>query len=181
MLGTAEATGPVVAGDAPTLGYAWQGTSELTRIGGLLFEVSQTPESLRVQMNDDTAYVTDAIHSPGVYRATSARSGERLLAVNVDPDAGDTYAAQPRVEQYFDKLGGWSYLQDKRQAGGVLALDQDRADLTQLLLWFLLGLVLIETVLARAFSHATDHDMPTVMGRVAGALHGGPQRPGRAA
>ena len=56
---------------------------------------------------------------------------------------------------------------------GVLALSDQDTDLTWALLWVLLGLVVLETFMSRWFSHATDHDRPTIVGRLVGALHGG--------
>ena len=76
------------------------------------------------------------------------------------------------MELLLDELGGWSYLSDRREAGGVLAKASLGKDLTMLLLWALLLLVLLETLLARWFSHATDHETPTVVGRAIGALRG---------
>ena len=41
----------------------------------------------------------------------------------------------------------------------------------------MLGMVLLETFLARWFSHATDHSRPTVIGRALGALRGSTATP----
>jgi hypothetical protein len=100
-----------------------------------------------------------------------------LLSVNADSAAGDTVGGQGALELFLDELGGWSYLSERQQAGGVLAKTSLGRNLTMLLLWILLGLVLLETFLARWFSHATDHSTPTVIGRALGALRGSSATP----
>ncbi len=180
VLGDAGGGGAVVSGDAPDLGRRWLNAGELNRVVSLdsmlvpddPVEKIQ-PEPFVVRTDGGAAQVIEAIDRPGLYRADGASA--RLLAVNADASAGDTHPAQPRLEQWLDKLGGaggWSYLEDRRRAGGVLATSAGAEDLTGPLLWVLLGLVLLEMVLARRFSHATDHDRPTVMGRALTALAG---------
>jgi hypothetical protein len=175
VLGDAGRAGPVVAGDAPDLGRRWRNAGRLVWSegwGGASAE-GAPPPPLAVRTDDAVAQVIEAIDRPGLYRADGASN--RLLAVNADASAGDTHPAQPRLEQWLDKLGGaggWSYLEDRRRAGGVLATPAGAEDLTGPLLWVLLALVLLEMVLARRFSHATDHDRPMVVGRALTALAG---------
>ena len=125
-----------------------------------------------VLTEDGRAVVTDALERPGIYSANASTGAAQLLAVNPDASAGDTFPAQPVLEQWLDKLGGWSYLEAKRQQGGVLATGSGARDWTWPLLWVVLGLVVLELWLARVFSHATDRDRPTVVGRALGALSG---------
>lgn len=176
VLGDAGRAAPVVAGDAPDLGRRWLNAGQLAWAGGIIeaeAAESTAPQPLSIRTDGAVAQVIEAIDLPGLYQASGASGG--LLAVNPDASAGDTHPAQPRLEQWLDKLGGaggWSYLEDQRRAGGVLATSTGAEDLTGPLLWVLLALVLVEMVLARRFSHATDHDRPTVVGRALAALAG---------
>ena len=171
----------VVAGDQPTLGKRWVGAGELQ-----LLDANETlgedtaGQTLLVNSEDGKAQLRQPVQTPGVYK--DRRGTAPLLAVNVDSAAGDTIGGQRELELLLDQLGGWVYLKDQRDAGGVLAQTIQGNNLTGLLLWALLALVLLETALARWFSHATEHDKPTVVGRVLGALHGNQldQKPMRA-
>ncbi|MFI4860757.1 MAG: BatA domain-containing protein [Phycisphaerales bacterium JB063] len=175
VLGDAGRLTPIVAGDRPDLGRAWRNTGELVWSPAFSADDSEVepPSPVMIQTDGDHAATGHAFVRPGIYAGGAGAGQPRLLAVNVDAIAGDTYPAQPRLEQWLDKLGGWSYLEDKRDAGGVLATGARLRDLTWPLLWAVLGLVLLETWLARVFSHATDRDRPTVVGRALGALSGG--------
>ena len=173
VLGDAGRAAPVVAGDAPDLGRRWLNAGQLAWAGGIIEAEATAPQPVSIRTDGAVAQVIEAIDRPGLYQASGASGG--LLAVNPDASAGDTHPAQPRLEQWLDKLGGaggWSYLDDQRRAGGVLATSTGAEDLTGPLLWVLLALVLVEMVLARRFSHATDHDRPTVVGRALTALAG---------
>ncbi len=90
--------------------------------------------------------------APGVYE----RGGE-LVVANVDPAAGDTRAIDAAsVERYFDALGPWSYL-DPQALGPSLRGEGERGpNIGWAILWIVLALVVMETVLARVFSHAKD-------------------------
>ena len=179
VLGNTSGQAPLMAGDQPELGASWRGVGELNR---LTLEGEEEPAeemvSLMVQSEGESVVLRDAVQMPGVYRGTVAGS-PRLLAVNPDAVAGDTFGGQGPLELLLDALGGWSYLSEREEAGGVLAQASLGKDLTVPLLWLLLIFVLLETFLARWFSHATDHDHPTIVGRVLGALHGNnaPQTP----
>lgn len=180
VLGDAGRLSPVVSGDAPDLGRGWRNAGELSAIGALsgTDAVDETSASVRVRTDGDAAIVIEPLERPGVYRAAAGGAGgsggaERLLAVNPDASAGDTFPAQPRLEQWLDKLGAWSTLGDRRDAGGVLTAGASARDLTWALLWGVLALVVLEMWLARVFSHATDRDRPTMVGRAVSALSGG--------
>ncbi|MEO0474676.1 MAG: BatA domain-containing protein [Planctomycetota bacterium] len=165
VLGNQAGQLPLIAGDEPALNRTWRGIGELNLID------EDNPAKLLVQSDGDDVALLGAAEQPGVYLGTVGGS-PRLLAVNPDADAGDTIGGQGPLELLLDKLGGWSYLSERQQAGGVLAKTALGRDLTMLLLWVLLALVLFETFLARWFSHATDHSTPTVIGRALGALRG---------
>lgn len=172
VLGSLLEQPAIVSGDQVDLGRRWAGAGELTRlaIGG-----NQSGDALQASLlintEDDTAALRDAAVMPGIYKDVDGSSP--LLAINVDASAGDTIGGQRELELFLDQLGGWAYLSDRRDAGGILSEVTRGTDLTALLLWALLVLVLLETALARWFSHATDHSTPTVVGRALGALHGG--------
>ena len=168
VLGNAMGQPPVVAGDKPALDASWRGIGELTQVGA---SEEADAASVMVSSEGDTTELSTAVEAPGVYRGSIAGS-PRLLAVNVDAAAGDTFGGKGELELLLDKFGGWAYLSDKRDAGGVLTQTTVGQDLTMVLLWVLLGFVLLEMTLARWFSHATDRSRPTIVGRVIGALHG---------
>lgn len=171
VLGSTIGDGALTAGDQPVLDASWRGVGELALPTSA--EVEKENASILAQREDEGVRLTKPVDTPGVYSGTVSGS-PRLLAVNIDSDAGDTFGGQGALEVLLDSLGGWSYLKDSQQAGGVLAQSQSGADLTKALLWALLALVLLETLLARWFSHATDREGPTIVGRVLGALHGEP-------
>lgn len=171
VLGNHAGTSSVVAGDRAGLSRAWRGVGELDLLD------SETSAKLLVQSDGDDVSLRGAAQQPGVYLGTVGGS-PRLLAVNPDAAAGDTVGGAGALELLLDELGGWSYLSDRREAGGVLAKASLGKDLTMLLLWVLLALVLFETFLARWFSHATDHETPTVVGRAIGALRGSASQTG---
>jgi len=175
VLGHTAGDASLTAGDRPQLGRLWRGVGELTLDQGTSTEQDEQNEdaaTLLVQSDGEEVTLRSAVQEPGVYRGTLAGS-PRLLAVNADSDAGDTFGGEGRLAVLLDSLGEWSYIQDKEQAGGVLSEVGRDNDLTWLLLWVLLALVLLETALARWFSHATDEDRPTMLGRAFGLLHGG--------
>lgn len=165
VLGNLAGQVPLVAGDQPGLNRSWRGVGELEMLGE-----DQTAKLL-VQSDGEEVSLREPAEQPGVYLGTVGGS-PRLMAVNPDAAAGDTVGGQGALELLLDEFGAWSYLSDRQQAGGVLAKTSLGRDLTLLLLWLLLGLVLLETFLARWFSHATDHSTPTVIGRALGALRG---------
>jgi hypothetical protein len=165
VLGNKVGQSSLLAGEQPGLNRSWRGVGELDRLG------DEQTARLLVQSDGDDVSLQQAAEQPGVYLGTVGGS-PRLMAVNPDMAAGDTAGGQGALELLLDELGAWTYLSDRQQAGGVLAKTSLGRDLTMLLLWVLLGLILLETFLARWFSHATDHERPTVIGRALGALRG---------
>ncbi|MEM9021667.1 MAG: BatA domain-containing protein [Planctomycetota bacterium] len=168
VLGANGGLVPVTAGDRPALDNSWRGAGELTSIDRTS---DATAEPLMVESDGSSIMLRDPAQQPGVFTGR-AGGAPRLLAVNPDASAGDTFTAQPQLEQFLDQLGTWSFWSQREQEGGVLDRGKTREDLTWVLLWVVLGLLLLETLLARRFSHATDTSKPTVVGRVLGALHG---------
>jgi len=174
VLGASGGLSPITAGDRPELDSSWRGAGELERVevaGAENKTDNKQSAGLMVETDGSSVMLRDAADEPGVF-AGRAGGAPRLLAVNADADAGDTFTAQPQLEQLLDKLGSWSYWTQREDQGGILARGSAREDLTWPLLWVVLGLLLLETLLARRFSHATDTSRPTVVGRVLGALHG---------
>jgi hypothetical protein len=170
VLGNSTGQASLIAGHETSLNRTWRGVGELDLLG------SEKAIQLLVQSDGQDVQMRGPADQPGVYQGTVGGS-PRLLSVNADSAAGDTVGGQGALELFLDELGGWSYLSERQQAGGVLAKTSLGRDLTMLLLWILLGLVLLETFLARWFSHATDHSTPTVIGRALGALRGSSATP----
>ncbi|MHC4709033.1 MAG: hypothetical protein ACYTA3_01040, partial [Planctomycetota bacterium] len=80
------------------------------------------------------------------------------LAVNVDPAAGNTDPQnEAAVMEWLGKSGPWEVFKADDAAAAIKSADSG-APLAGLLLLALLGLVVIETALARWFSHALPSD-----------------------
>lgn len=150
LLGESSATARlsrIVAGDAPLLGLDWDDAQELVRLSH-----DGTSASLLLRRTDEGLEPIEAFATPGVYE--SAPLGGRLLAVQADPAGSDTTALDQRqVAAWFQGVADWQWL-DPDDPAAVLA-DQATAFATGWpLLWTVLGLVLVETAMARSFSHA---------------------------
>jgi hypothetical protein len=150
-------TGSVVVGDTPTLGPGFAGATALVKDG------QRVPVGRGVD-DDDAARVLSPVVEPGLYtavtsaglEAASATSGGGggKVAVNVPAEAGDVRASEPaQREAWLAQLGPTTTLDDAAPAA-VLTEAVARADLGWALLWVLLGLVLLEMMLARWTSHA---------------------------
>ncbi len=152
----AEATrlNAVVCGDQPALGPHWEGTQELQRWGDRgTMPVLRTDHGLEPAMQLET---------PGIYIAKPG-SGLRL-AVNPDADAGNTQALDAAaLGQWLNGLGQWSWFEEAAP-GQALVTQPPRTSLGWPLLWLTLALLLLETYLARAFSHARIPDRAAVQG-----------------
>jgi hypothetical protein len=80
------------------------------------------------------------------------------LAVNVDPAAGNTDPQnEAAVMEWLGKSGPWEVFEADDAAAAIKSADSG-APLSGLLLLAVLGLVVIETALARWFSHALPSD-----------------------
>lgn len=133
----------VVCGDEPLLGRRWDGAQELVAPGGAAAALRRSDQGLQPPA---------ALEQPGVY---TARPGAALkLAVNPDAQAGNTLALDAQVlAHWLSGIGPWSWL-DPDRPELALWTDAPRTDLGWPLLWATLALVLLETALARWFSHA---------------------------
>lgn len=90
-----------------------------------------------------------AFGQPGLYRTET-----ETLAVNVRAEAADTRAAGERtLRTWLRPLGDWTTIQADAPAAPMHS-SAERADLGWPLLWIVLGLALLEMLLARWVSHA---------------------------
>ncbi|MEE9404166.1 MAG: hypothetical protein V3V20_04685, partial [Algisphaera sp.] len=102
----------------------------------------------------------------GVFEAAETFGGGGLYGVNVDAAAGDTEALdEAALSAWWDGVGAWQFLPE--EPAELLAQESPRAALGWWLLWAVLGLLVAEAVMSRAFSHATT-DRPGVTRRVRG-------------
>ncbi|MHC4381833.1 MAG: BatA domain-containing protein [Planctomycetota bacterium] len=96
-----------------------------------------------------------------------ARQRIGTLAVNVDPAAGNTDPQnQAAVMEWLGKSGAWEAFEADNAAAAIRTADSG-APLSGLLLLAVLGLVVMETALARWFSHA----LPVVRDAGPGLTH----------
>lgn len=134
-----------VSGDQPPLGPRWEGTQDLRRVEG-------APARVAVRRTDAGLELASALQEPGIYAATPTAS--LRLAVNPDADAGNTAAIDPvALGGWLGGLGEWSWL-DEEAPDKALMAEPLRTNLGWPLLWLTLALLLLETWLARHFSHA---------------------------
>ncbi len=115
----------------------------------------------------------DPLDHPGIY--LTHPEGKTPLAVNIDPAAGDTRALD--ADALLARLSA-KWLDDENPAAALL--DQARiVRLTWPLLWAVLALLLLETALARWFSHAATPRRATInhlrrwWNKAVGANHAG--------
>ncbi|MCX5662545.1 MAG: VWA domain-containing protein [Planctomycetota bacterium] len=154
-----------VSGDQPSLSPRWEGTQDLRRIDG-------TPSRVAVRRTDAGLELAGALQDPGIYAATPTAS--LRLAVNPDADAGNTAALDPvALGSWLTGLGDWSWLDEEAPDKALLA-EPLRTNLGWPLLWVTLALLLLETWLARRFSHAAAG------GRLAPAGQSDPDAPSAA-
>lgn len=89
---------------------------------------------------------------PGLYH--DLPKGAQRLAVNIEPDAGDTRVLDESVlTAWLDRAQSWQWL-DPADPARALAEQAPWLALGWPLLWTVLALLLAETALARWFSHA---------------------------
>ncbi len=166
LIGGGDSDQETVAGDRPMLGMAWRDAEALRPVvwseGDAAREREREPIALRrVEGGVEAARALERV---GVYTGTAGPG--RLLAVNVEPDGADTRALdEAEVARWFDALGTWSYL-DERDPGAALRVEPKRLAIGWPLLWVALGLLVIETVLARVLSHAYATGSPGLSGLV---------------
>jgi len=150
----AQVAGAVV-GDQPTLGSAWEGVTQLEKLGGGGGGASRAgdeDDDLLLRRDDAGLSPVRAFTQPGVYRAAPEARG-RVIPVNVDPIAGDTRAAEPtQLDGWLARLGESTWL-DEDEPAAAFAKFTARVNIGMTLLWVTLALVLLELLLARLFSH----------------------------
>ncbi len=144
LLGAAQHQPEVEAGATPALGRAFHAVAALT---------SPTGQTIALRLHNDLITPTTPLETPGLYRASQGDSGA-LLAVNVSADAGDTATLEPRqLAAWLANPGRWTWLHDQ-PAHLWLQQQLPRTNLGQPLLWAVVALLILETCMARWFSHA---------------------------
>lgn len=147
----------LIAGMQPLLGTKFDGMEQLKRVTlNPITDSSKTPVTINLntevtELGATQTQPTAAVQSAGLYLSPNA---EAHLVVNVAADAGDTRAlSEEQLARYFDAAGDWQWL-DRDAPTLSLANVVAGSDLSWPLLWLLMALVLLETILARYFSHA---------------------------
>lgn len=108
-----------------------------------------TGASIALQHSDEGTRPASGFTRPGLYTALDEHASLKL-AVNVDADAGDLRAVDGRR---LKALFGGQWI-DSVDPGAALAEAAETTALGWPLLWVVLALALLETALARWFSHA---------------------------
>ena len=128
----------------------------------VLERAATTVERLGEGEDDDLTVAVDSSGRPaaplsraGLYRQVDpAQLDVGLLAVNVDPDAGNTERVPPdAVAAWLGESGSWAWLDEADPAAPLRAAD-GAASIAGALLVAVLILAVLETILARRFSHA---------------------------
>jgi hypothetical protein len=155
-------------GDRPLLGPAWANASKLTgpedeplllvapdEAGqGSTEQGSGSEGSDAGQADGDRpqrqgVQPVRAFGQPGLYETET-----ETLAVNVRAEAADTRAAgEQTLQTWLQPLGQWTTIESEDPAE-PMRTNADRADLGWPLLWIVLGLAVLEMLLARWVSHA---------------------------
>jgi hypothetical protein len=136
----------LVCGDRPSLGPQWSGVQRIVR-------AMQRGKAIPLKQEPGGITTRDAVDEPGVYRGDPPGAGAGAggwLAVNVDSDGGDTRVGDPQA--WRAALGAQWLRRDMPAA--ALSVESPQTNIGRHLLWIVLALVLIETALARWFSHA---------------------------
>ena len=149
---TSTGRGAVVTmtvGQRAELGPRWAGVSAIAEAAG------DTGAGGSVPLTTTDAGVTSAvpIERPGLWTPVGERGG-RALAVQVDAEGGDTRGHDPaQLTAYLNAIGPWTYL-DEQNPIAALRVQDAGSNLGWPLLWAVAALALVETGLARWFSHA---------------------------
>ncbi|MHC5113103.1 MAG: BatA domain-containing protein [Planctomycetota bacterium] len=112
------------------------------------------PDGARIEL-DASARPAGPLTMPGLYGVVDrAGQGVGEVAVNVDPASGRTDTQPPgAVKAWLGRSGGWSFI-DPENIGAHLLRAEVGSPIAGVLLVIVLALVILETVLARWFSHA---------------------------
>ncbi|MBH07462.1 MAG: hypothetical protein CMJ20_14230 [Phycisphaeraceae bacterium] len=132
-----------VCGDQPVLHAMWNNQSSL---------VHQTGRRIPLNRHEQRVRLASPFNLPGVYYG---QSGKAMVAtVNIDPDASNMNAIKPdQLGSWFDETRQWHWL-NPEQPDHMRSTRNSRQFLGRPLLWFVLILMVFETVLARLCSHA---------------------------
>jgi hypothetical protein len=138
------------------------------------------PDQLTVDF-DSFSQPDEPLPRPGLYEIRDdAQQTIGVLAVNVEPTAGRTDAqAESRVKAWLTASGPWSFFVPA-DAGAALSEATTGSAIAGLLLLIVIALIVLETALAKLFSHAYRSApgtaaagiQPTIHDRAA-AGHGG--------
>ena len=130
-----------VCGSRPALHRRWENVQQLVDSSG--------GAAVALKHGENGITPAQAFARPGIYTAPGEVGGFKF-AVNIDAEAADTRAVDPNR---LKALLGGQWLDMTDPAGALLASRRE-TELAWPLLWTVLALVLVETVLARWFSHA---------------------------
>ncbi len=145
----------VRTGDRPSLNPAWKAPLTMDRVRFADDPIDLHGDAVQVTLSDETGQpLGDVVTVPGLYEAVTDDGPRRLIA-HIDPTAGDTRPIDiDALTRWLDASGfSWQWL-DERKLTDALSNAEEQADIGWALLWAVLALVLIETALARRFSHA---------------------------
>lgn len=139
-------------GDEVHLGHRWSSVRKLVQAHA----VTPGPtEDVVIDMarSGSGMETKTVVVAPGVYVGQPHKNLK--LAINIDPDAGDSRIPEEAVvSDWFNRLGAWHWI-EWAAPGAVLARENRLINLTWPLLWLMLAFVLIETCMARWFSHGS--------------------------
>jgi len=149
-----------IAGDLPALDEAWQGATAFKRLTIADHSTQTEPGDLnsvnpipRLAIRSGQTTLSAPVAWPGVYLA-DADNGPCRMIVNPDPSAGDARQAdEGRLTSWLNAQGDWAWL-DEQNPGAVLERPAETTHIGWPLLWGVLGLLLVESWVARRFSHA---------------------------
>lgn len=141
-LSEVNASRRAVAGSRPAV-TGRRGVARLVHSGGAVVTVG----------NDQRA--STAMDEPGVYTLEDdTLQPVGRMAVNVEPAAADTNAqSNAAVETWLTASGPWSWF-DRSEPEAAVAQAEAKSPIALYVLLAVLGLVILETILARLFSHA---------------------------
>ena len=127
-------------------------------MAGTIKSLSKDGRDITLVMGKEGLALAAGLLEPGIYRAQP--SDQPYLAVNVNSQAADTRSLdEAALASWMSALGSWQWI-DEDDPAAALVSQSPVIRLGWMLLWVVLTLVLIETGLARWFSHAAT--LPTI-------------------
>ncbi len=151
--------------------------SPITHLGGQPIGSMQDQDGNTI-MIDENHQATEPLHHGGIYQLRDRMSRELgQIAVNVQPDASNTTRqSASAVESWLHASAPWSWI-DEKDITGTAQQNQSNSPIAWIILWTVLALLLLETALARWFSHAqvrraspSPHHTMTTGGRPGGRV-----------